>query len=186
MFLACDTLTNQIADHSAKEKPPQVEGAIKTLKSKRLDVEAVRAEGPRGLPDSSARFSACHTKRVALQDANAHAAQRSLPERAHGDRSGERIAGVGAGHYFEEQAHIRNGARHGADNADPGKCSGTWREMSRSRHANRAAAIAANAAGRAASRNRCCFATARTSCGVRQIPRIARFPREPVVGLVSH
>src|SRR5258708_18458137 len=116
MFLA-DTLTNQIADHSAKEKPPQVEGAIKTVKSKRLDVEALRAEGPRGLPDSSARFRACRTKSVAFQNTDVQSAQILLSIGAQRNGSGERIARVGPGHYFEEQAHIRNIAGHGADNA---------------------------------------------------------------------
>src|SRR6266851_2961683 len=203
MFLAGDTLTNQIADHSAKEKPPQVQGTIKTLKWKRLDVEALRTEGPCGLPDSSARFRACRTKSVAFQNSDAQAAQILFSIGAQRNGSGERIAGVGPGHYFEKQAHICNTARHGADNADPGKCAGAWREMSRCRnaarrrlqsadsaemcrHANRAAAIAANASGRTARGNRRSFTTARTSRGVRQIPRIARFSMGQIVGLVGH
>src|SRR5437660_35088 len=53
-------------------------------------------------------------------------------------------------------------------------------------NADRASAIAADAASRAACGNRGSFASARAARGVRQIPRIARFSREQVVSFVGH
>src|SRR6266851_1842304 len=78
--------------------------------------------------DGRARFWSCRTESLALQNSDAHAAQMTLSVCAHGNRSGERIACVRASHYFEEQTHVRDGAGHGADNADPGKSASARRK----------------------------------------------------------
>jgi len=52
--------------------------------------------------------------------------------------------------------------------------------------ANGAAAVATNAAGRAAGGNGCSFAPAGTACGTGQIPGIAGFSAEEIIGFVGH
>jgi len=40
IFIVSDAVLEQIANHRAEEKPPQVERAIEALKSKRFDEKA--------------------------------------------------------------------------------------------------------------------------------------------------
>src|SRR5438477_11745323 len=112
----------------------------------------------------SACLRSCNAKRVALENSDAYAAKLSLVVRTQGNRSGECVASVRSEHHFEEGAHVCDGAGHWTDSADPGKSAGAWRKMSRGRNAagrglqsadstkmcgdaNRAASIAAHAAG---------------------------------------
>src|SRR5438270_11448480 len=54
------------------------------------------------------------------------------------------------------------------------------------RHANGAAAVAADAAHRAACGNSCSFAAAGAACGICAVPRVARFSIEEIVRFVGH
>src|SRR5690242_16180063 len=128
-------MTEQIANHRAKEKPPQIEGAIEAVQPERFDCEATLGERFCGSLDGRARLWSSHAESVALENPDAQVAKLGFTVRAHGNGSGERVAGVRPGHYFEEGTHIGNGAGHGTDDADPGKSAGPRRKMSRGRNA---------------------------------------------------
>src|SRR5439155_10472419 len=126
IFLAGDAVTEQMTDHGAKEKPPQIERAIKAMQAKGFDDEAAVGQRFCGLGDGCASLRSRHAQGVALENSDAHAAKLSLVLRTHGNRSGEGVAGVRPEHHFEEGVHVRDGACHWTDNADPGKSAGAW------------------------------------------------------------
>src|SRR5713226_2132568 len=101
-FVAGDAVPEQIADHRAKEKPPEIKRAIESIQPKRFDGEASLAERFCGSLDSGARLRSCDTKRFALQNSDAHSAQLALTVHAQRNRRGECIACVRSSHHFEE------------------------------------------------------------------------------------
>jgi len=119
------------------------------------------------------------------------------------DGMGVRVCGVRSGEGLEQQAHVGDGAGHGADGAEEGEGSEAWREMScggesASRWLERAdagevcgladgsAAVAAEAGGGHTCCYGCRFAAAGAACGVVEIPRIVSAAVEEVLGLVGH
>ena len=114
-----------------------------------------------------------------------------------------RVADISPCHHRQQERDIVNCPRHGADHA--GECEGTAarREVSGRRHAARrrlqsddpgevrghadgAAAVAADAAGRQPRGNRGGFAAARTARRAREVPRTVGSAVERVVGLPRH
>ena len=116
---------------------------------------------------------------------------------------GGSVAGIGSGHHVKESAKIGDGAGHGADDSDPGKCACAGRKMSGGGNsagcgletadagevrgkANGAATVAADSAHGATGSDCRGFTAAGAARGAREIPGIAGFAGDAIVGFVGH
>src|SRR5260370_21483246 len=67
IFVAGEAVPEQIANHRAEEKPPQIERAVESLDPKRFDDEAALAERFCGALDSGTSLRSCHAEGIALE-----------------------------------------------------------------------------------------------------------------------
>ena len=115
-----------MSDHVAKKEPPKFKNTIETQQFERLNHETAVAEELRGAVNGGARFRSGVAKRGAFESSDAHPPQFVFSARTKRNGRGVRVAHIRAGRDFEEGTHVRDGARHGSNDADPAEraCSG--------------------------------------------------------------
>ena len=202
-FVAVDAIANHVAYDGAEENPPELERAVEAGKTEGLDLKALGAEKLGSARDGGACFRSGLPERIAFQNADGMGAQFCISVSAKRDGRGESVAGIRAGHHVKKLANVRDGSSHGTNDGDPGECACAGRKMSGCRDAagsrlqstnatkvrrdaDGAAAVAADSTNRAAGGDGGRFAATGAPGGVSEVPRIAGFSNQKIVGFVGH